>query len=190
MWLLFICLLPFVFSLSRQGFSMNQSQLFWNLLGRLGWPQTYRDPPAFASKVLGLKIYTTITQLRAGSYPMPWIKLPTAWLRENWVCIIFKFHYPRSHHLWYGENPLPLASTIYLPWPLSSRIPVPWVVGAIYNSHWGRHTSHLFNFCRLTSWGFLYLNSNKKHSLKGYKTSMLIYYHRNHFNTIPINLSG
>lgn len=47
------------FSLSyfspRQGFSVYQSWLFWNLLWRAGWPQTHWDPCAFNIKVLVLK---------------------------------------------------------------------------------------------------------------------------------------
>jgi hypothetical protein len=29
--------------------------LFWNLQERAEWPSTHRDPPAFASQVLGLQ---------------------------------------------------------------------------------------------------------------------------------------
>jgi hypothetical protein len=32
--------------------------LAWNFLCRPGLPQTHRDPPAFTSQVLGLKMYT------------------------------------------------------------------------------------------------------------------------------------
>ncbi|XP_052602769.1 mitochondrial carrier protein SCaMC-3L isoform X1 [Peromyscus californicus insignis] len=55
---LFVCLFV-CFGFSRQGFSVLFWWVSWISLCRPGWPQTHRDPPGSASRVLGLKACAT-----------------------------------------------------------------------------------------------------------------------------------
>ncbi|CAO2636982.1 hypothetical protein LEMLEM_LOCUS23756 [Lemmus lemmus] len=47
-----------IIGFSRQGFSVASPG---TSSCRPGWPRTHRDPPAYASRVLGLKVCTTTT---------------------------------------------------------------------------------------------------------------------------------
>ena len=62
----------FLFHFSRQGFlcvaALDVLELF---LCRPDWPQTHRDPPASASRVLRLKACTTTAQPASSFYPLP-----------------------------------------------------------------------------------------------------------------------
>lgn len=58
----------------EMGISLCTPFMTQNLQSRLGWPQSHRDQPAFASPVLRLKAGTTMLSLESFStvYLSPW----------------------------------------------------------------------------------------------------------------------
>lgn len=50
----------FLFCFAFKISSHFETQDVLDLLGRLGWPPTHRDPLSFASQGLGLKVFTTM----------------------------------------------------------------------------------------------------------------------------------
>ena len=63
MWQPFIYLFIYLFRFFETGFLCGFGACPGTSSYRPGWPQTHRDPPASASRVLGLKLCTIITRL-------------------------------------------------------------------------------------------------------------------------------
>jgi hypothetical protein len=58
----------------------------WNSLCRPGWPWIHRHPPSFASRILGLKAWVTMTFLRQGSFKF--LKFLFVWMFCLHICTV------------------------------------------------------------------------------------------------------